>query len=282
MKIFIPFFCSIIVLAVSADVVENVVVDTSQAPSNYVVSYKINPPDGYVGCTAYINAIISSDNGNSYPFYFRNPARDPNFSVECSENFYELANAGNQSFNFRPRVPVVIPNAKIMVVAEIVDKFLQTTGTVWKCITSAPPWYNGWYVPSIVFDNKIWVFGGSTYHSNNYIWSSTDGTNWTEVIDNAPWQWPGAEQIVVFNNNIWVTEKSNVWTSPNGINWTKATASTPWDSGHRHSCVAFDNKIWVIGDEQGYYQKCGQALMVQIGLKLLLQHRGLGLTDIHA
>ena len=115
MKIFISFFCFIIVSAVSADVVENVVVDTSQAPSNYVVSYKINPPDGYVGCTAYINAIISSDNGNSYPFYFRGESDGPNFSVEYSGKFYTTVNAGNHSFNFHPKNPVVIPNAKIMV-----------------------------------------------------------------------------------------------------------------------------------------------------------------------
>ena len=192
----------LIISAAFADVVENVVVDTSQAPSNYVVSYTLNPIAGYVNYSAEIKAVLSSDNGDSYPFYFDThwgyPLNtvDKNFPINYSGDINTYVNLGNHTFNFQPYEPIVIPNAKIMVTAEIVEKFTQTTGTVWKCVTATAPWSGRSGHQSVAFDNKMWVIGGNY---TNDVWSSPDGSNWTQVTAHAAWSERTGHQSVVFD-----------------------------------------------------------------------------------
>ena len=72
---------------------------------------------------------------------------------------------------------------------------------------------------SVVFDNKLWVIGGSSNNKMlNDVWSSSDGVNWTQE-QSAPWSARRSHTAVVFDNKIWViggrdrNKKSNneVW-----------------------------------------------------------------------
>ncbi len=59
---------------------------------------------------------------------------------------------------------------------------------------------------SVVFDNKIWVIGGSfSPNPLNDVWSSTDGITWTEETASAEWGARISHRSVVFNNKIWRT-----------------------------------------------------------------------------
>ncbi|MES2416449.1 MAG: kelch repeat-containing protein [Patescibacteria group bacterium] len=110
---------------------------------------------------------------------------------------------------------------------------------------------------SLVFNNKIWIFGGrgangSIYNGvlNNDIWSSPDGINWTLVLSNPPWstqyQYVGGPSFkgslfghssFVLNGKMFIVHGEEpsqscnisgctglygqIWSSPDGINWTK-------------------------------------------------------------
>ena len=123
---------------------------------------------------------------------------------------------------------------------------------------------------SVVFDNKMWVLGGSTgtdmyrdygnSHRND-VYSSTNGTAWNVVKtnNNDGWQARRSHSSLVFKDKMWVlggyakhaladaSLRNDVYSSTNGRDWTNAEASNHWSTRHAHSSVVFDNKMWVLG-----------------------------------
>ncbi|MDD2715235.1 MAG: Ig-like domain-containing protein [Candidatus Wallbacteria bacterium] len=125
---------------------------------------------------------------------------------------------------------------------------------------------------SLVFNNKMWVIGGTLMvdgmvsSPKNDVWSSTDGTAWTEVKTNYPgagFSARGYHSSVVFNNLMWLIggmeqynyKKNDVWYSADGCTWTSATATAGFSARAFHASLVFDNKIWVIGGNDGEIDK---------------------------
>ena len=109
---------------------------------------------------------------------------------------------------------------------------------------------------SVVFDNKIWVVGGTDESRTllNDVWYSDDGLNWMMTTANAPFTPRSGHKAVVFDNKIWViggfTESgytNDVWFSSDGVNWSLATNDAAFSPRSNHTSVVFDNKLWVIG-----------------------------------
>ncbi len=110
-----------------------------------------------------------------------------------------------------------------------------------------------------VFNNKIWVIGGSdeNYNQRNDVWSSSNGVEWIEATSNAAFSSRASHSVLTFDNKIWVIggysmgNKNDVWSSPDGINWTQVTSNASFSPRYAHTTVVFDNKMWVIGGEVG-------------------------------
>jgi len=137
----------------------------------------------------------------------------------------------------------------------------------WEKIISNAPWGTRDAHASIVFQNKIWLFGGLDGGKNfdgiyaklphkNDVWNSNDGKNWQLVINNAPWGKRRSLQIVEFQNKLWLIggwenqkgrTKNDIWSSKDGINWTKMVTSAPWTPREGHTVTVFNNKIWLMG-----------------------------------
>jgi hypothetical protein len=139
----------------------------------------------------------------------------------------------------------------------------------------------GWSVrsghQSVIFNNKMWVIGGSYFSQSSYsyyndVWYSLDGITWIQATENAGWHARAEHQCIVFNNKMWVIgglysvglppydyvpyELNDVWYSSDGKIWEQATANAEWGGRHCHQSIVFDNKMWVIG---GYDQKGGES-----------------------
>jgi hypothetical protein len=127
----------------------------------------------------------------------------------------------------------------------------------WKQALQEAPWYKRSGATAVVFDNKIWIMGGTGPYGAIYndVWCSTDGINWTRVTSSAHWAPRYGHTSVVFNNKIWIIGGwgwgnqvyNDVWYSSDGINWTRATENAGWSPRYLHASVVFDNRIWVIG-----------------------------------
>jgi len=81
-------------------------------------------------------------------------------------------------------------------------------GRVWTKAVSGAAWLdrggNG-AAGCLVFDGKIWVFGGMDGRGTlNDVWSSSDGVHWQQSTASAPWAARGAEHSVVFQNKLWI------------------------------------------------------------------------------
>jgi hypothetical protein len=110
-----------------------------------------------------------------------------------------------------------------------------------------------------VFDNKMWIFGGSDSDYKNDIWSSADGAFWTYQGD-AAWAARQFHQVISFNGKLWLLagSKSNaaidftneIWSSADGINWTQE-AVPPWIARDRHTVAVYRDKLWVMGGRDG-------------------------------
>jgi len=119
---------------------------------------------------------------------------------------------------------------------------------------------------ALVFNNLIWVIGGTPNPSNttsvglNDVWSSPDGITWTQVLANTPGtppatQFPGrwGSAAVSFNGNIFLmcghasgTGGGDIdvdtWSSINGTTWNQvANNFTPV---YYHQLVVNNNLMW--------------------------------------
>ena len=145
-------------------------------------------------------------------------------------------------------------------------------GAVWFSVFNSKKWEMatekaGWSVrashSSLVFNNKMWVLGGSTGDGlKNDVWSSTNGINWTDAGASNHWSARQEHTSVVFDNKMWVlggkvetqsltdaSLRNDVWSSTNGIAWNevKTDNNAGWSARQGHTSVVFDNKMWVLG-----------------------------------
>ena len=106
-----------------------------------------------------------------------------------------------------------------------------------------------------VYDNKLWLVGGSGIGYYNDVWSSLDGVTWTEQTSNAAFSKRYNHQLVTFDNKLWViggggfsSELNNdTWSSSDGISWTQETASAAFTARSEHQVVVYQNELWLIG-----------------------------------
>jgi hypothetical protein len=113
---------------------------------------------------------------------------------------------------------------------------------------------------SVVFDNKMWVIGGSVdttgYSIANDVWYSTDGIIWTQAVAHATF--PKKYFLsVAFDDKMWLcpinpmdgdTVKSTFY-STDGKIWVEKqiTGQAPM---HISSYVAYNNEIWAFQSDR--------------------------------
>lgn len=129
----------------------------------------------------------------------------------------------------------------------------------WETITETSELPARVFYGAVVFDEKIWLFGG--YDGKEYyndVWNSADAVHWTRIAKETQWSPRIVNTAVVFKNRIWIIggglidgtpsdehEGKEVWSSGDGINWTRATdrMAKLWGS----SPVVYGGRLWLVG-----------------------------------
>ena len=118
---------------------------------------------------------------------------------------------------------------------------------------------------SVVFNNRIWVFGGFAGNNQlNDIWSSADGKVWRQegnaawsereqhtavVFDDTPNNDSDDPKIFLYGGKTGASSYSNeVWSSTNGVDWTKEdVGGSHWTERSNHQAVVKDGNVYVMG-----------------------------------
>jgi len=139
------------------------------------------------------------------------------------------------------------------------DIWTSTDGASWRQVTAHAPWAPRAYHAALVFDGKIWVYGGGNYWPKylgyNDVWNSSDGIHWTKVTDHAPWSARIWFSSVVYRNRIWLLggwsnnpsrNWNDVWYSSDGADWKELPTDKVWSKRHEQSAYVFKDKIWIV------------------------------------
>ena len=141
------------------------------------------------------------------------------------------------------------------------DVWSSSDGVNWTQATAAAAFSPRAFHTSVVFNNKMWVIGGSyddpetsEFTNINDVWSSSDGVNWTQATATAAFSARSYHTSVVLGGKMWViggygneSDLNDVWSSPDGATWTRATAAAAFFPRNGHASVVLGNKMWVIG-----------------------------------
>ena len=139
--------------------------------------------------------------------------------------------------------------------------FKSLSGYTWTRTSTAYPNRLGHHA-SVVFQNKIWVMGGTlgklsnpstTFYSD--VWNSADGSTWSQVLSTAPWGRRANFEAIVYDNKLWVLggrrdgdRLNDVWWSEDGRNWNQLPAGpTHWGVREVFGSAVFDGKLFIMG-----------------------------------
>ncbi len=160
--------------------------------------------------------------------------------------------------------------------ANVSDGYLVTpwmVSTTPTLATASPGYGERQNYETLVFDNKLWMIGGSGGSAQNElqtsVYSSVNGTDWVLVTDQPEWYTQhqpldlnqedttkyGRQKFAstVYDGKMWVIGGTygdnrlfdDVWYSTDGDTWTAATHEAPWGPQAYIDALEFDGKLWL-------------------------------------
>lgn len=144
---------------------------------------------------------------------------------------------------------------------ELNDVWKSSDGANWSAATTAAAFGSRYNFASAVFNNEMWIMGGSGSAVTNSggtdyddAWYSTDGANWTAASTSIPFSVNANEgaAAVSFNSKIWIFGGDGyTYSSPDGTTWTKSTSAMPFPARQYGGAVVLNGMIWVFGGTAG-------------------------------
>ncbi|REJ89153.1 MAG: galactose oxidase [Planctomycetota bacterium] len=140
----------------------------------------------------------------------------------------------------------------------------STDGDEWEQATDDAGWSPRIAAGAVVFDDKMWILGGTENYYfgdesslTNDVWCSADGEHWEQVTESADWSPRAYHQAVVLNDRIYVMGGGNyvpeyqayndVWSSADGKTWRQETDAAPWHARLWFSATTYRDRMWVVG-----------------------------------
>jgi len=117
----------------------------------------------------------------------------------------------------------------------------------WTKVAEASPWAPRDSAGELVFDGRMWLFGGYTPEVISDTWCSADGVNW-EQMGAVPT--PGVNIPVAFahDGRMWITgTDGRLFSSKDGRRWKFVTDKAPWMGRGGAGSAVFNGRMWVVG-----------------------------------
>lgn len=141
------------------------------------------------------------------------------------------------------------------------DTWYSSDGILWTRATEAATFPAREDATSLVYDNKIWILGGSGDFGKilNDVWYSRDGIEWSEVNASAAFPARLGAASVVYDDRMWIiggTDSNllplnDIWSSTDGVFWTEINSSAAFPKRYQATSIVYDDKMWIIGGSNG-------------------------------
>ena len=118
----------------------------------------------------------------------------------------------------------------------------------WVQVLDHAPWCPRDSAGELVYNNRMWLFGGYIPETVSDVWSSPNGTDWTKHKDVPSKVGVDIPVTFVFNNKIHVIDVAGVlYSTGDGETWDVVTDKAPF-LGRRHmGGTVFKGKMWIMG-----------------------------------
>jgi hypothetical protein len=154
------------------------------------------------------------------------------------------------------------------------DVWRSVDGINWIKMTQHAEWDARAGLSAVVFNNEIYVMGGSVNDDSsitptgpariyyNDVWKSEDGANWEEITDNAPWAPRAGGVAVVKDGYLYMIGGedgficpgvpegcyfNDVWRTQDGSDWELVNESCAWSARPGHQVVVAQNRFVLYG-----------------------------------
>ena len=109
----------------------------------------------------------------------------------------------------------------------------------------------------LVFNKKMWLFGGTTgssyfketFNSDNGAWTSNTAPGWSGRGNHVSLRFKGKMWVIGGGNS--TSSYNDVWSSSTGLAWNEQTLTNGFGARQGHAGVVFKNKIWIMGGQNG-------------------------------
>ena len=268
--------CMFLSLTLYGASIENVQVDTSGAPSNYVITYDFVPSPGKVAAKAHIDMVLSDNNGETYMFplqyyyggQYGNYGIDGDLSGKILEGYesHKINSGLNKKVFFNPMiyiagsdgcydspfVNVSSPQARIRVIASDSEEYTTIpTGLFW-------------YSTFIKNKSRMYLF-----IKENVLYAvSTNRVYWT--IDGKTWQSDMNNNVFgnicthfSYGNKMWLIDYisgnpiKRIWSSSNGVDWNIVNNNPNYElHGDFIKAQVFKGSVWIPNKDIWYSKDC--------------------------
>jgi Kelch motif/Galactose oxidase, central domain len=136
------------------------------------------------------------------------------------------------------------------------DIWSSSDGKTWRLETANAAFGARWLHKTLVYNDALWVLGGSTQSSGTAtreVWRSTDGVNWSQIGTASalpPIAWTASTAAIVFAGKMLIVIAGQSYSSTDGVTWTPQSAVGAIDgntSREYASLTEYNNKLWYIG-----------------------------------
>lgn len=119
----------------------------------------------------------------------------------------------------------------------------------WKRVAETCPWIPRDSCGELVFNDRMWLFGGYTPEVINDVWSTPDGINWGQH-ESIPCESGKITSPVtlVYNDKMWIESVGGkLFSSSDGTAWSIVTDNAPWKNRGAAAGAVFNGRMWVMG-----------------------------------
>ena len=106
----------------------------------------------------------------------------------------------------------------------------------------------------VVFDNKLWIFGGVDENGTNLndAWYTEDGSTWYLHDREAEWDARYGFGVSVHSGKVYITggyttsAQNDVWYTSDFRTWTQVTVSTAFTARYGHTMLSYNGYLWIL------------------------------------